>query len=70
MALLMPSATGSRMAKPRPPGGPPSAWMDTAALAWASLPMAARSVTQGPTPVLEVRVSTTVAPAARRSAVR
>ena len=25
MRLLMPSATGSRMATPRPPGGPPSA---------------------------------------------
>jgi endonuclease/exonuclease/phosphatase family metal-dependent hydrolase len=34
MASLRPSATGSRMANPRPPGGPPSAWMEMAALAW------------------------------------
>ena len=70
MASLRPSATGSRMANPRPPGGPPSAWMEMAALAWTWLPIAARSVTHGPTPVLLVRVSATVAPSARRSAVR
>jgi hypothetical protein len=51
MASLRPSATGSRMANPRPPGGPPSAWMEMAALAWTWLPIAARSVTHGPTPV-------------------
>src|SRR5712691_2900284 len=70
MALLIPSATGSRVANPRPPGGPPSAWTETAALPRAPLPMTARSVTHGPTPVLLVRVSTTVAPSARKSAAR
>jgi len=44
--------------------------MEMAALAWTWLPIAARSVTHGPTPVLLVRVSATVAPSARRSAVR
>ena len=70
MASLVPSATGSKMANPRPPGGPPSAWMEMAAFAWTSFPIAARSVTHGPTPVLLVRVSATVAPSARSSAVR
>src|SRR6266496_2878332 len=46
MASLRPSATGSRMANPRPPGGPPSAWMEMAALAWTWLPIAARSATR------------------------
>ena len=67
---LMPSDTGSSTAKPRPWGGPPSAWMLMAASECALFPMAARSFTHGPTPELEVRVSTTVAPSARRSAVR
>ena len=68
--LLGPSAVGSSTAKPRPFTGPPSAWMSTATSAWASLMMAARVVTQGPTPWLFGRVSTTVAPSACRSACR
>src|SRR5438309_1361076 len=54
---------GSMTWKPRPDAGPPSAWMETAAAAPARLPMAARSVMQGPTPASLVRVSTTRAPA-------
>ena len=65
-----PSATGSSTAKPRPFTGPPSAWMSTATSAWASLMMAARVVTHGPMPALLVRVMTTVAPSASRSACR
>ena len=64
---LGPSATGSSTAKPRPSTGPPSAWMSTATSACASLMMAARVVTHGPTPSLLGRVSTTVAPSASRS---
>src|SRR2546429_126426 len=52
---------------PCPPGGAPSPWMETATAACASLPIAARLSTQGPTLVLSVRVMTTLAPAARRS---
>ena len=59
-----PSATGSSTVKPRPPGGPPSAWMSTATSACGALMMAARVVTHGPTPALSGRVSTTVAPSA------
>ena len=68
--LFGPSAVGSSTAKPRPSAGPPSAWMSTATSAWASLMMAARVVTHGPTPSLFGRVSTTVAPSACRSASR
>ena len=70
MASFGPTATGSSTVKPRPVGGPPSAWMSTAASACASLMMAARCVTHGPTPLFELRVSTTLAPSARRSAAR
>ncbi len=44
--------------------------MSTATFDRASLMMAARCVTQGPTPLFELRVSTTCAPSARRSAAR
>ena len=56
------TGAGSITSKPRPETGPPSAWMDTAAAAWASLPMAALVLTHGPTPVSVDLVSTTVAP--------
>src|SRR5438270_1205795 len=58
---------GSMTWNPRPPTGPPSAWMETTASALARLPMAARSVMHGPTPLSSVRVSTTRAPACCRS---
>ncbi len=58
------TGTGTSTAKPRPPTGPPSPWIETAASDPAALPMAARMFTHGPTPVSEVRVSTTVAPPA------
>ncbi len=51
--------------KPRPVAGPPSAWIEIAASACARFPIAARSVMQGPQPAFDVRVSTTLAPAAR-----
>ncbi len=69
-ASLGPSGTGSKTVKPRPPAGPPSAWMSTDTSAWAALMMAARVVTHGPTPSLFGRVSTTPAPSASRSAAR
>ena len=56
--------------KPVPDGGPPSAWMEMAAAACARLPIAARWVTHGPTPVSLGRVRTTVAPSARSSRAR
>ena len=59
---------GTSTAKPEPLGGPPSAWIEIAASLCARLPIAARSFTQGPTPVLLVRVITTRAPAVRSSA--
>ena len=62
------TATGVSTANPLPPGGPPSAWIDTAALACRSLATAARTFTHGPTPVSVLRVSTTVAPSAWRRA--
>src|SRR5829696_446868 len=51
--------------KPRPLGGPPSAWIEIAASAWAAFAIAARRVMHGPQPVSVVRVSTTRAPCAR-----
>ena len=47
-----------------PDTGPPSPWMEMAASDPASLPMAARTLTHGPTPVSVERVRTTVAPPA------
>src|SRR5438067_621809 len=44
---------------PRPPAGPPSAWIEIAASARARLPIAARSVMHGPQPVFVARVRTT-----------
>ena len=62
------TGTGVSTANPLPPGGPPSAWIDTATSAWSSSAMAARTLTQGPTPVSVGRVSTTRAPSAWSSA--
>ena len=62
------TAPGSITWKPRPLAGPPSAWIDIATAAWARLPMAARSVMHGPTPVSFGRVRITWAPAAASSA--
>src|SRR5438067_8349013 len=59
-----PTFFGSITWKPWPPAGAPSPWIETATSAWAALPMAARLSTHGPTPVLSVRVMTTLAPAA------
>ena len=66
IAWLARSAIGAgiRIAKPEPSVGPPSAWIEIAASLWARLPIAARSVMHGPTPVLLSRVITTRAPAA------
>ena len=58
---------GEITSKPFPVGGPPSAWIEMAASAWARLPIAARWVTHGPIPWSLGRVSTTVAPSARSS---
>ena len=52
--------------KPRPPGGPPSAWIEMATSA--RLPIAARSAVHGPCVSFEVRVSVTVAPRASSAA--
>src|SRR3712207_3725843 len=53
--------------KPRAPEPRlPSAWMETTASASFWLPIRARTLTHGPTPVSSGRVSTTVAPRARR----
>ena len=52
--LLSPSATGSRIAKPRPSGGPPSAWMSIATFACARSMISARVVTHGPDAVVVV----------------
>ncbi len=65
-----PSATGSSTVNPRPPDGPPSAWMSIATRAPESLSICARRSTQGPTPWLFVRVITTRAPSATSAARR
>ena len=57
---------GSMTWKPKPDTAAPSAWIDTFASALARLAIRARSSMQGPTDVLSARVSTTVAPRARR----
>src|SRR2546429_3377008 len=59
-----PTLAGSMTWNPCPDAGAPSAWMEIATAAWASLPIAARLSTHGPTLVLSVRVMTTFAPAA------
>ena len=61
---------GAITSNPVPEGGPPSAWIEMAASAWARLPIAARWVTHGPTPSSLWRVRTTVAPSARSSRAR
>ena len=48
--------------KPRPDVGPPSAWIETAASECALLPIWARLLMHGPTPVSFLRVRTTFAP--------
>src|SRR5437763_4540664 len=63
-----PTFIGSMTWNPCPLAGAPSAWMEIATLACASLPIAARLSTHGPTLVLSVRVMTTFAPAARSRA--
>ncbi len=61
---------GAIDANPCPLDGPPSAWIEIATAAFARLPIAARSVMQGPhAGLVAVWVSTTCAPAARRMAV-
>src|SRR6266545_613034 len=62
-----PTLAGSITWKPCPPDGPPSPWIETATAARASLPIAARLSTHGPTPMLSERVVTTLAPAALSS---
>src|SRR2546423_1141274 len=62
-----PTLAGSITWNPCPPAGAPSPWIETATAACASLPIAARLSTQGPTLVLSVRVMTSFAPAARSS---
>src|SRR5215470_14488786 len=63
-----PTFIGSMTWKPWPVEGAPSAWIEIATAAWASLPIWARTLTHGPTLLSSVRVMTTLAPAARSSA--
>jgi hypothetical protein len=67
MSSVSPSIHDGRITwNPRPPAGPPSAWIETTASACARLPIRARRLMHGPTPRLVRRVSTTSAPARRR----
>jgi hypothetical protein len=58
------TSSGTSIAKPYPPGGPPSAWMARAASARAVVPAGARMFTLGPSAVRPSWVGMTCAPAA------